>query len=145
MPKRSTDIFVKAPAEPGRSLSPYSLSVSLHEPFYLSVTFRTQAQRLFAAAERADDTLAAHHIVAGDLLLFDRLKTEPTDGAIVHLLDREPPVRVARVTPTGIEYHLPGHAPLTGSETVYVSLAGVVRHYGGEDAGAAAGDAADAG
>ena len=140
MPKRSTDIFVKAPAEPGRSLSPYSLSVSLHEPFYLAVTFRTQEQRLFAATERADETLAAHHIVAGDLLIFDRLKTEPTDGAIVHLLDREPPVRVARVTPTGISYHLPGYPVLTGSETVYGTLAGVVRHYGGEEADAAEGD-----
>ena len=131
--KHPRDLFTRGPAEPGRSLSPYSLSVSLHEPYYLAVTFRTQRDRLFAAQERAGDELADRHIIDGDLLLFDRLVTEPTDGAIVHLLDREPPVRVARVTPTGVEYHLPGHAPLTGAERVYGTLAGVVRHYGGDD------------
>jgi len=140
MAKKPRDLFTRGPAAPGQSLSPYTLSVSLHEPYYLSVTFRTQEQRLFAAAERADDTLAAHDIVAGDVLIFDRRKTEPTDGAIVHLRDREPPVRVARVTQAGVEYHLPGHPPLTGSETVYGTLAGVVRHYGGEEADAAEGD-----
>ncbi len=139
MKKHSTDLFVHAPAEPGQSLSPYSLNVSVYEPFYLAVIFRTQRDRLFAAQERAGDELADRHIIDGDLLLFDRLVTEPTDGAIVHLLDREPPVRVARVTPTGVEYHLPGHAPLTGAERVYGTLAGVVRHYG--DDGAAAEDA----
>ncbi len=134
MAKHPTDIFTNAPAEPGQSLSPYSLTVSLYPPFYLAVIFRTQRERLFAAHERADDTLADRHIVDGDLLIFDRLKTAPTDGAIVHLLDREPPVRVARVTPAGVEYHLPGHAPLTGAERVSGTLAAVVRHYGTDGA-----------
>ena len=121
--------------EPGRALTPYRISTKLVKPYYLSVLFRTQDECLFAHREEADDGLAACHICAGDILVFDRTKTEARDGAIVLVRDGNTYVaRVARRTEGGLVFCAEGQPTLTGTRRVYGTLAGLVRSYEAEEA-----------
>jgi len=123
--------------EPGRSLTPYRISTKFVRPYYLSVLFRTQDECLFAMHEEADDSLRDHHICAGDILIFDRKKTEAPDGAIVLVRDGNTYVaRVARRTEGGLVFHAAGHPALTGARRVYGTLAGLVRAYEADDTSA---------
>jgi len=116
--------------EPGRSLTPYRIATSFIKPYYLSVLFRTQDEALFAHREEADDSLRDYHICAGDILVFDRKKTEARDGAIVLVRDGNTYVaRVARRTEGGLVFHAEGHPALTGERRVYGTLAGLARSY----------------
>ena len=121
--------------EPGRSLTPYRISTKLFKPYYLSVLFRTQDECLFAMHDAADDSLAACHICAGDILIFDHTKTEARDGAIVLVRDGNTYVaRVARRAEGGLVFCAEGHPTLTGARRVYGTLAGLVRAYEAEEA-----------
>jgi len=116
--------------EPGRSLTPYRISTKLVKPYYLSVLFRTQDECLFAMHDAADNSLAAYHICAGDILIFDHTRTEARDGAIVLVRDGNTYVaRVARRTEGGLVFCAAGHPTLTGARRVYGTLAGLVRSY----------------
>ena len=120
--------------EPGRVLTPYRITARFIKPYYLSVLFRTQDECLFAMHDAADDSLAACHISAGDILVFDRTKTAPRDGAIVLVRDGKRGVaRVARHTAGGLVFCAEGHPTLTGARRVYGTLAGLVRAYEAEE------------
>jgi len=121
--------------EPGRSLTPYRITTKLLKPYYLAVLFRTQDECLLAMHDAADDSLRDHHICAGDILVFDRTKTEARDGAIVLVRDGNTYVaRVACRTGGGLVFCAAGHPTLTGARRVYGTLAGLVRAYEADEA-----------
>ena len=131
-------------AEHGPTLTMESLQTRLLPPYQVALVLRypgedsSQGERLMAGPDLADDSLVGRAILPGDLLIFDRLRTDPRDGAIVLLQHgKESVTRIYRATPSGPEFHAAGgdHPPIVGEQRICGTLIAVVRVDGNQEGG----------
>jgi hypothetical protein len=131
-------------AEHGPTLTMESLQTRLLPPYQVALVLRypgedtSGGERLMAGPAMADDSLVGRAILPGDLLIFDRLRTDPRDGAIVLIRHDDASItRIYRATPTGPEFHAAGgdYPPTVGAQRILGTLVAVVRVDGNQEGG----------
>jgi hypothetical protein len=127
-------------ALPLESLTFDTIDTRIMAPYCVAIRFFSQGHYLHAGRQDHGDSLAGRNILAGDLLIFDRDRTTPTDDAIMLVEDRHPAyvARVCRLLAPGFaEFHAaaPGYPILNGARRIVGTLAAVVRCTDGSQGG----------
>ncbi len=122
---------------PTASLTFDQTMTRLVAPYALCVTFFATTRELVDNRHETDASLTGRGIHPGDLLIFDRSRTTPDDGAIMLVQDgREWVSRVCKVLAAGwVEFHAAaaGYPVLSGERQIYGTLAAVLRCTDGKE------------
>ena len=122
---------------PLESLTIDSSMVRLMAQYCVTISLFSTTQHLNDNRGETDGALVGRGILPGDILIFDRSRTAPLDGAVMLIQEgKEWMARVCHILADGaVEFHAAaeGFPILTGERRIYGTLAAVVRATDGRE------------